>query len=216
MDKVRRIAVVGNGTTTRESDGFDGEIWTTAKVAFTLPRVDRIFEVHKSYDAAKINECNCIAMTNGVKPDIPKSEDLRIDLMVQMYGPMYQFSFDYMLALIYDFRTSTKKPIEVTLYGIDLATDTEYYQYRQSFYYWIGILRGAGIPVTVSKGSSILNRRWVYCHERDEISEISASLIKRVDPKIEEWVAKDDEARLGIAFANGYKQCATDLGRMGA
>jgi hypothetical protein len=216
VDKVRRIALVGNGATTRQSDNFAGEIWTTAKNAFSLPRVDRIFEVHKEYDAGRLNGYTCPVMTDGVKADIENSEDLGIDWMVQKYGPVFQFSYDYMLALIYDLPDSEREHIEITTYGIDLTTDTEYNQFRQSFFYWIGMLRGSGVTVNISQGSAIFNRRWVYCHERDDMHDVSEVLLKRADPKIEEWESKADEARLGIAFANGYKQCATDLGRMGA
>jgi hypothetical protein len=216
VDKVRRIALVGNGATTRASDGFEGEIWTTASVAKILPRVDRVFEVHKEYDAARLNGYKCPIMTDGFKDDISACEDLYIDALVKDHGPMFQFSFDYMMAyaldcLLRDIENGVEKHIEVTTYGIDLTTDSEYNQFRQSFFYWIGMLRGSGITVNISQGSAIFSRRWVYCHERDEIAEASAKLIKSVTPKIAEFETRADEARLGVAFANGYKQCAEDM-----
>jgi hypothetical protein len=216
MDKIRRIAIVGNGATTRASNNFDGEIWTTAKVAFTLPRVDRIFEVHKEYDAGRLNGYTCPVLTDGVKDDIVNSEDLSVDWLVQKYGPVFQFSFDYMLALVYDLPDREREHIEVTLYGIDLTTDTEYNQFRQSFFYWIGMLRGSGITVNISQGSAIFNRRWVYCHERDEIQEASIKLSGLADKKVEEYISMADEAQMKLAYSNGYKQCAIDIGRMGA
>jgi hypothetical protein len=216
VDKVRRIALVGNGATTRQSDNFAGEIWTTAKNAFSLPRVDRIFEVHKEYDAGRLNGYTCPVMTDGVKADIENSEDLGIDWMVQKYGPVFQFSYDYMLALIYDLPDSEREHIEITTYGIDLTTDTEYNQFRQSFFYWIGMLRGSGITVNISQGSAIFNRRWVYCHERDEISEMSGKLLSDAQTSIEKYEGLADEAHINAAYSRGYKQCAIDIGRMGA
>jgi len=212
VEKVRRIALVGNGTTTRQSDNFDGEIWTTASVAKILPRVDRVFEMHKEYDAARLNGYGCPILTDGPKADLLDCWPLPIDEMVRKYGPMFQFSFDYMAAFIL---YGKKKVSEVVLYGIDLTTDTEYNQFRQSFYYWIGMLRGSGIPVTVSQGSAIFSRRWVYCHERDEIAEASIKLGKLADDKIEEYAGMADEEQMKLAYSNGYKQCAVDLGRTG-
>jgi hypothetical protein len=210
MDKIRRIALVGNGATTRASDGFDGEIWTTASVAKILKKVDRVFEVHKEYDAPRLNGYNCPIMTDGKKADLSNSQDLLIDDLVKKFGPMFQFSFDYMTA--FALLLGSEKHIEITTYGIDLTTEQEYTGFRVSFYYWVGLLRGSGITVNISPGSAIFSRKWVYCHERDEIAEASAKLIKSVTPKLEEFEERVDEARLGVAFANGYKQCAIDLG----
>lgn len=228
MDKIRRIALVGNGTTTRASDNFDGEIWTTASVAKILPRVDRVFEVHKEYDAARLNGYKCPIMTDGAKADLLLSEDLKIDDLTYAFGAMFQFSFDYMMAYALDLQNTSIvanraleshpdiEHIEITTYGIDLTTDTEYNQFRSSFYYWVGMLRGSGITVNISPGSAIFNRRWVYCHERDEIAESSNKLLAAAEKKIEEYQSQDDDARLGIAYSNGYKQCALDMARMGA
>lgn len=221
MDKVRRIALVGNGATTRASDDFDGEIWTTASVAKILPRVDRVFEVHKEYDAARLNGYKCPIMTDGVKADLVNCEPLDIDGFVEAYGPVFQFSFDYMMAYaldrhLHNIECDNGEHIEITTYGIDLTTDTEYNGFRQSFFYWVGFLRGAGITVNISQGSAIFNRRWVYCHERDEIAEASNKLSAAADKHIEEYVNMADEAQMKLAYSNGYKQCAIDLGRMGA
>jgi hypothetical protein len=216
MDKIRRIALVGNGATTRASDGFDGEIWTTGSVAKILPRVDRVFEVHKEYDAARLNGYKCPIMTDGIKSDLSLSEDLAIDHLVGAYDPLFQFSFDYMMVYAIECKFKRGDNIEITIYGVDLTTDSEYNQFRQSFFYWVGFLRGSGITVNISQGSAILNRRWVYCHERDEIAEASIKLSSLASKKVEEYMSQEDDARLGLAYSNGYKQCAMDLGRIGA
>jgi hypothetical protein len=216
VDKIRRIALVGNGATTRASDNFDGEIWTTASVAKILPRVDRVFEVHKEYDAVRLNGYKCPIMTDGIKPDLRLSEDLEIDKLVGAFDPIFQFSFDYMMVYALLQKYECGDNIEITIYGVDLTTDSEYNQFRQSFFYWIGFLRGSGIKVVISQGSAIFNRTWVYCHSRDEIAEASIKLSSLASKKVEEYREKEDEARLGVAYSNGYNQCAIDLGRMGA
>jgi hypothetical protein len=210
MSAHKRIALVGNGTTTKVSADFDGEIWTTASVAKILPRVDRVFEVHQEYDAKRINGYGCPVMMDGKHSDILQCEDLGIGGMVKQFGPMFQFSYDYMAA--YAFQHDY---MDITTYGIDLATDEEYTRKRLSFYYWVGMLRGKGATVTISQGSAIFGRRWVYCHERDELQEISDRLCKNADVKLEEWQAKQEEARLSLVYSDGYKQCALDILRAG-
>jgi hypothetical protein len=149
-------------------------------------------------------------MMDGTDEGIALSEDLDIDALVEKYGPMFQFSYDYMMA--YALNSGVK---DITLFGVDLASEEEYRIKRLSFYYWVGMLRGSGATVTVSAGSLILNRKWVYCHERDVLSETGAKLEKLADEKLAEWQAKEDEARLAVAFSNGYKQCAQDMTRIG-
>lgn len=207
---MHRIALVGNGRTTKDSAGFDGEIWTTASVSKILPKVDRIFEVHDKYDASRLNSLNCPVMMDGAHKDIQICEDLEIDSLVNRFGPVFQFSFDYMMAY-----AILKDVSEIWLYGIDLTTDTEYADFRQSFFYWVGMARGMGIAVNVSEGSLIFNRRWVYCHERDPVSDVAERLIAAADEHLEQFKKDEDEARLHVAFSNGYKQCAQDIKRIG-
>lgn len=205
-----KVALVGNGRTTKDSEGFDGEIWSTASVSKILPRVDRIFEVHKTYDMDRLNGYECPIMTDGYKANLYNSIDLKIDDMVERFGPVFQFSFDYMMAKVIEDGAE-----EIHLFGIDLTTDTEYEQFRQSFYYWVGYARGVGIKVVISPGSLIFNRDWVYCHKPDAISELVGMYGDAADKKIDEWEKKQDEARLGVAFSQGYLQCVEDIKRMG-
>ena len=219
MEKIRRIALVGNGATTRDSDGFDGEIWTTASVAKILPRVDRIFELHvvtdPSYDAARMNGYKCPVMMNGPHPDIHLCEDLRIDFLVEEYGPIFQFSFDYMMAFAYIQAFEYGEHIEITTYGIDLTTDMEYNKFRQSFYYWIGFLRGAGIPVNISQGSAILSEDWQYCHKKNHALERVKKRIEFIEGKLAESNGNLDLAATQVDYLKGYRACLDDIARNG-
>ena len=148
-------------------------------------------------------------MTDGEKPDLEESRDLEIDDLCDRYGPVFQFSFDYMMA--HAVSIGVKR---ISLFGIDLSHDSEYGKFRQSFFYWVGYCRGRGIVVDISDGSLIFNRKWVY-PRRDELEEVATKLEKLADERVEEWKAKEDEARLTLAYSNGYKQCAQDMTRTG-
>jgi hypothetical protein len=213
--QMKRIAIVGNGATTRASDGFDGEIWTTGSVAKILPHVDKVFEVHKkgidiSYDADRLNSYGCTIMTDGIYPDIKYSVDLCIDLLVIKYRPMFQFSYDYMMAHALDIGIK-----DITLYGIDLLTDIEHNEYIKSFLYWIGRAEGSGVSVKVSEGSLILSQDWQYCHRRNYLLERVKERIKFIEGKLEEANNTLDNSATNVDRIKGYREALSDIARMG-
>jgi hypothetical protein len=209
--KESHIALVGNGTTTKDSLDFQGEIWTTASVAKILPRVDLVFEVHKNgidvkYDPARLNSYSCLIMTDGIYPDLKNSVDLKIDELAAKYRPLFQFSYDYMMAYAIDIGVKS-----ITLFGIDLMTELEYASFRTSFYYWIGRAEGMGIRVTVSEGSMILANPKTYCHGRDLIEEkveYALSLIDKAQPDIDEAMKKSTYQN---ASSRGYRECLDNI-----
>lgn len=219
MDKVRRIALVGNGVTTRASDGFAGEIWCTSSVAKILPRVDRVFEVHvvtdPSYDAARMNGYKCPIMMDGPHPDIALCEDLKIDYLAAKYRPMFQFSYDYMMAYALD-TMQKNEHMEITLYGIDLLTEMEYNSMQKSFLYWIGRAEGSGVTVTASEGSLILSQNWQYCHRKNHALERVTKRMEFIDGKMSESNANLDTAASQVDYLKGYRACLEDMARAGA
>jgi hypothetical protein len=210
VDKVRRIALVGNGATTRASDNFEGEIWTTASVAKILPKIDRVFEVHKVYDAARLNGYGCPILMDGPHPDVKHCVDLRIDELVATHGPLFQFSYDYMLA--YALEEGIK---DISLFGIDLATDDEYEHMRLSFYYWIGMLRGSGATVRVSEGSAILQGDWQYCHKANRVRDWVNARVPLIRDKLAEAENERDVAASKADQFKGYREALEDMSRLG-
>jgi len=53
-------------------------------------------------------------------------------------------------------RLELKKPLTLRLFGIDMVTNIEYQVSKGGVEYWIGIARGLGCEITVSKGSAIM------------------------------------------------------------
>lgn len=215
MIEQKRIALVGNGTTTRQSDGFDGDIWTTASVAKILPRVDLVFEIHKkgedaSYDPDRLNSYGCPIMTDGVYSELKHSVDLGIDSLVKKYRPVFQFSYDYMMA--YALETVVK---HITLFGIDLATEQEYTRYQRSFLYWIGRAEGSGVTVEVSEGSLILSQDWQYCHKKNFPKERLNNRMKLIQEKQAESDRLLDEAVSRSEWLRGYRECLEETSRIG-
>ena len=87
-------------------------------------------------------------------PDIPASQPYpEEDLVLAGYRRYFTSSFAYMLALAsHDLVAGD----EVRLYGIDLATNTEYERQRPCVEYWLGRLEGKGVGVVVPRACPLL------------------------------------------------------------
>ena len=66
----------------------------------------------------------------------------------------------------------------INIYGVDMATGTEYAAQRPSCEYWIGIARGRGITVEIPLSSDLLKVNQMYGAEDD--SAFHAKVVERV------------------------------------
>lgn len=117
-------------------------------------------------------------------PDIPAGVVLPLEwLSDRFFGrfgqrPYFTSSIGYMLAMaIAEGRDEAFTPIDDTavgwigLYGIDLASDTEYGEQRPNAEYFIGLARGLGIEVVIADGSALLRGDHLYGFESREAKE---------------------------------------------
>lgn len=94
--------------------------------------------------------------------------------------PYFTSSIGYMLAMaIAEGRDGDFRPIGdgadavgwIGLYGIDLASATEYSEQRPNTEYFIGLARGLGIQVEIAPGSALLRANHLYGFEVREDKE---------------------------------------------
>lgn len=71
---------------------------------------------------------------------------------------------------------------EIHLYGVEMASQTEYFQQRECTAYWMGFLTGRGIHFVRHCADSIFDRM-LYGYEG------------QIDQKLEEYIARQDELR---------------------
>lgn len=132
-----RVALVGSHQAGWQSvpwDDADLQIWTIPRLAHRLPRVDCVIELHGKEVADQyapgVAASGAAVLTHA---DVPKWR-----------GPIGN-SFAGMLAVLED-----KRPDVVELYAS--PHNGEYMEARESVMYWIGRLRGSGIPVVDHSG----------------------------------------------------------------
>jgi hypothetical protein len=116
--------------------------------------------------------------------DIPAGMRLPLEeLSDRFFGqfgqrPYFTSSIGYMLAMaIAEGRDAQFRPVDDTavrwigLFGIDLASDTEYSEQRPNAEYFIGIARGLGIEVELASTSALLKADHLYGFEQREEKE---------------------------------------------
>lgn len=160
--------------------------WARPKTeAVGRPSFDRWFELHdmqvitSSYeDQAHLKwlqaqpEGRPIYMLE-THEDIPASVRFPIERVCKVFGRYFTSSIGYMLALaILQGRDDNLKAIDpeatygwIGLYGIDLASDTEYGDQRPNAEYLVGLARGLGIEVFIPKGAALLQAARLYGYE---------------------------------------------------
>lgn len=178
----RKIAIVGFASSYREAPYNDPsvEIWGMNELWKYLPRWDRWFELHPREVFALEGDRNQVAheawlqQQPAEKPiymierhaDIPGSVEYPLDAMAARFfpgtaRPYFTSSIAFMLAL-----AIAEGATWIGLYGIDLASDTEYASQRAAAEYFIGIARGMGIVVVIAAGSALLKAPSVYGYDQ--------------------------------------------------
>lgn len=201
-----KVAIVGFAPSWVEAPFEDNEweIWTlneAYKLADQLAqqkrqfRVDRWFEIHDPYSASKNNpqhhkflrDCPVPLFLQKHYPEFPRSVPFPLEQMLKFYEDMgctgtryHVCSISYMLALaLYEgYR-------EVGIYGVDLATSSEYHWQRPSVEFWLGLLDGLGIKLIIPETCDLLKCTDMYGFQTNNknrvwIREQVAQLQKRI------------------------------------
>lgn len=162
-----RIALLGAAKTTRHLAPFDDPSWQVWGVngCWTFaPRADAWFDLHAPW----ITDWEPLRRPPGhvqwlrafagpvylIEPraDIPTSKAYPLTEMVRRFGRAYlTSSVAMMLAL-----AISRQPDEIGLWGIDLATQSEYADQRPCVEYLLGRAEERGIRITLPEGCPIL------------------------------------------------------------
>lgn len=209
------VAIVGSARLTRDLAPFedpDVEIWAMNESPMFpwMKRLDALFQMHR---------IGAVQRSNRMVPEywqwlqqphpfpiymqhrfraVPASKKYPYNEIMEELNPVRQFfrsSIAFALAL-----AIFQKRERIALFGIDQASDTEYFWQRDCTTYWLGRAEGAGIQITLPdncsllrgkiygyEGSDMLNRKFLEdrhnrlaeLHElaRDEVREATAHLV---------------------------------------
>lgn len=165
---MKSVALVGFAASSREMvhQSSADEIWSVNWAwQYNLPRIDRLFDMHPRWHLThpgdmmtehwawlKREHTFPIYMIEPF-PEIPNCVLYPVDEVVANVGRKYfTSSVAYMLglALLEGFE-------RIELYGIDMATSTEYAYQKAGTEYLVGVAEGRGVEVYVPEQSKLLH-----------------------------------------------------------
>jgi len=151
------------------------EIWILNDMYSYIPRYDVLFEIHEINHLRKFyirnsvtKKCHLDEMAKLTKPiymqqhheAIPASIEYPLNEIQEEFGGYFTNTISYMLALAikhgYD---------HISLFGVNMAGDTEYNTQRPSCEYFIGLARGQGIEIYIPEQSDLLKTAFLYGYE---------------------------------------------------
>ena len=186
--KKNKVAIIGFAPSTMAEARFlfddpDCEIWALNQLYMTfcpqnggLPaiakRADRWFQIHarSSYDANVVRDhSHHDWMAQQTKfpiymqernPEIPMSVRFPKEKIMAEFGNYFtnSISWEIALAIMEGFK-------EIHLYGVDMATHSEYAYERPSVEYFLGWAKGRGIKIMIPQKSDICKTMWLYPYE---------------------------------------------------
>jgi len=176
VERSGKVAILGFTESWRKApfDDPEWEIWGLNELYMFIPRWTRWFELHtrevftadkKRTDGhlGKLAGMECPIYMQQQFEDIPHSVEYPLQRVLDTFGGYLNNSVSYMIAL-----AILEGFAEISLYGVDMAHDTEYGSQRPSCEYYIGIARGLGISVYVPPESDLLKCAYLYGFEEAE------------------------------------------------
>ncbi len=187
--KTNRVSIVGMAPGSCNDAPFnepDVEIWTVNEGYRMFPRVTRLFEIHnRKYLTQKIRNPQHLQwlQKNVDVPvymlerfdDIPKSIEFPYRDIIKECGSNYftnTISWMIGFALLEDFE-------EISIYGVDMATDAEYQAQRPSVEFFVGLAMGRGVKVDIAGQSNMLLNAFLYGVEDHKTHRIEAKFEAR-------------------------------------
>lgn len=124
--------------------------------------------------AAKLAALGCPVYMQRHWDDIPLSIPYPKDQVIAKFGRYFTNSISWMIALAIQ-----EGFTEIGLYGVDMATTTEYGYERPSCEYMLGWVRALGIRLVMPPECDLLNATFLYGFEADKASFTRAKLDAR-------------------------------------
>ena len=182
-----KVAIVGFAPSTMAESRFlfddpDCEIWGLNQLYMTyntgqnLPDIakncDRWFQIHHrvTYDANIVRDHSHHDWMAKQKdfpiymqehnPEIPMSVRFPKEKIIDEFGTYFTNSISWEIAL------AIQEGFEkIYLYGVDMATHSEYAYERPSVEYFLGWAKGRGIDIMIPQRSDLLKTLWLYPYE---------------------------------------------------
>jgi len=166
----RKIALLGTAPSSIDLAPYDDEsweIWACSPGTMFAPRIDVHFDLHRFLPGGVSFPLEYVEFLKGFQgtvwmtrliDEIPNSQEFPWQELVEKYGPyFFTSSLSWMMALAMEM-----EPEEISLYGVDMAANTEYEGQKLGCQYFATLAVAQGIKVTVPPESDLLRPNPLY------------------------------------------------------
>ena len=194
--KRKKVAIVGYAPHRKLApyDDESFEIWGINDLFMLedMKRRDRWFQLHHpttvdnyqpvdkrlGVDAmlAEYAKWDCPVYMHQRHPDVPNSEVFPFMELVEEFGYYFNNTISWLIAF-----AMHEGFEEIHIYGVDMASHSEYSHQKPSCEYFIGLARGRGIEVYIPDGSSLLKVKYLYALEVERENVEKKNLEKRLE-----------------------------------
>ena len=161
------IVVVGKSHGYEIAEETPGKVWAVSSVfpKFRDPSfIDLIFNLHTPdlWEPWLFNEAHR-TMTAFPRKVVPEGQAqfrrFPAKELLDQCGPVFGSTVAWMIAFAI---TQTPKPERIHILGVDMATEPEYIEQRDTLFYWIGRAEAYGIEVKIPETSRIFFKDRIY------------------------------------------------------
>lgn len=164
----KKIAIIGTTASMLDAPYNDSEweIWGLNGAYTAIPRFDRWFDMH-DLDIIKeahepkyidfLTQCDDKLMLNKSYKELPKAKVFPYDKLIENNRRYFSNTVAWLIAYAIE-----QKPDAIGIWGINMATDTEYTHQRPCCEYYLGVAEGKGIEVIIPDTSELLKYNRLY------------------------------------------------------
>ena len=216
-NQLKKVAILGTAPSLKQApfDDIDYDIWAVSPVLTHVPdkikNIDVIYEMHgQEYFQNILKRLNdpkvpvymvekSSLVPESVKYPLDEIQDFFKAKGVNIAFDYFTNSVSFMIAMAicqgYD---------HISLYGVDMAADSEYKYQRPNCEYWLGIAQGFGIDVYIPQASPLIKHGYMYAYNKQPvfIGEIREKIIG-LKQGIKDLTKKRDELNKQIAENEG-------------
>ena len=211
-----KILIIGSGREWEKApfDDPEYEVWTYGLIAHLLPRVSKVFEMHRRDQWRnfrwEVSEEEYVERLNSFavpiimcerEADIPRSQKFPLQLAVDYLGPYFASTISYQLAFALLREHQVGDLEEIALYGFELNHWEEWAYQRPNVNRLIGFAQGRGITVKTAS-QSLIGTPWLYGYEFDrEQVRVSQALLEEDYAQLAALMNRIGEHQLAMAYA---------------
>jgi len=160
-----KLSLVGKGPGWERAfkDQRDGrEIWCVSTIFAELQTVDvqpaRVFQLHerKLFEPWIGAEGSRVVLMEAHE-EFPSAQVLPFQELLKIFGARFSSTFAWMLglALVEGYR-------DITVRGVHLGTETEYFDQRDAFFWFCGLAQGKGVKINIDEDSGVFIQNRAY------------------------------------------------------